>query len=100
MMAPLGRTLDQEMARELAYEDHLLILCGRYEGIDERVHEHLVTDEVSIGDYVLTGGEVAAMVLIDAVVRLVPGVLGKAESAETETFAEHLLEYPHYTRPA
>src|SRR5262245_22663861 len=100
LMSPLGQTLDQDLAAELAREDHLLILCGRYEGIDERVHEHLVTDEISIGDYILTGGELAAMVLIDAVVRLVPGVLGKAESAMTESFEEQLLEYPHYTRPA
>jgi tRNA (guanine37-N1)-methyltransferase len=100
LMSPSGRPLDQELAQELSREDHLLILCGRYEGIDERVHEHLVTDEVSIGDYILTGGELAAMVLIDAVVRLVPGVLGKAESAMTESFEEQLLEYPHYTRPA
>jgi tRNA (guanine37-N1)-methyltransferase len=100
LMSPLGRALDQDLARELSYEEHLLILCGRYEGIDERVHEHLVTDEISVGDYVLTGGELAAMVLIDAVARLIPGVLGHADSAQEESFSEHLLEYPQYTRPA
>lgn len=100
MFTPLGRTFDQAMAHELAREERLLFLCGRYEGIDERVHRHLVTDEISIGDYVLTGGELAALVVIDAVTRLIPGVLGKDESSESETFSEHLLEYPHYTRPA
>jgi tRNA (guanine37-N1)-methyltransferase len=100
LVSPSGQVLSQALVRELAMEDHLLILCGRYEGLDERVHEHLVTDEISIGDYVLTGGELAAMVLIDAVVRLLPGVLGKAESAEAESFSENLLEYPQYTRPA
>src|SRR3954462_14055099 len=103
MMAPLGRTLDQELARELSYEDHLLILCGRYEGVDERVVEHLVTDEISIGDYVLTGGELPAMVLVDAVTRLLPNVLGSETSAVHDSFvalAGGLLDYPHYTRPA
>lgn len=100
LMSPSGRTLDQRLVEELAQEDHLVLLCGRYEGIDERVHEHLVTDEVSIGDYVLTGGELPAMVLIDAVARLIPGVLGHADSAEFESFEDHLLEHPHYTRPA
>ncbi len=99
LFTPLGRTFDQAMAHELAREERLLFLCGRYEGIDERVHRHLVTDEISIGDYVLTGGELAALVVIDAVTRLIPGVLGKDESSESETFSEHLLEYPHYTRP-
>jgi tRNA (guanine37-N1)-methyltransferase len=99
LFTPLGRRFDQEVAQELASEQRLVMLCGRYEGIDERVHRHLVTDELSIGDYVLTGGELAALVVIDAVARLLPGVLGKDESSESETFGEHLLEYPHYTRP-
>lgn len=100
LFTPLGRRFNQSMAEELAREERLTVICGRYEGIDERVHRHLATDEVSIGDYVLTGGELAALVLIDAVTRLIPGVLGKDESAESETFADDLLEYPHYTRPA
>lgn len=100
LFTPLGRRFDQQAAQELAGEQRLLFLCGRYEGMDERVHRHLVTDELSIGDYVLTGGELAALVVIDAVTRLIPGVLGKDESSESETFFEHLLEYPHYTRPA
>jgi tRNA (guanine37-N1)-methyltransferase len=100
LMTPQGETLSQERARELAGEDHLAILCGRYEGVDERVRDHLVTDEISIGDYVLTGGELAALVVLDAVARLIPGVLGKEESAEEDSFTHSLLEYPHYTRPA
>ena len=100
LFTPLGRRFDQAVAEELAQAERLLLVCGRYEGIDERVHRNLVTDELSIGDFVLTGGEVAAMVLIDAVARLIPGVLGKDESSASETFCEHLLEYPHYTRPA
>jgi tRNA (guanine37-N1)-methyltransferase len=100
LFTPLGRPFDQSVAEELSREQRLAFLCGRYEGIDERVHRHLVTDEISIGDYVLTGGELAALVVIDAVARLLPGVLGKDESSQSETFEEHLLEYPHYTRPA
>lgn len=100
LFTPLGRRFDQSVAEELARERRLVLICGRYEGIDERVHRHLATDELSIGDFVLTGGELAALVLIDAVARLLPGVLGKDESSASETFAEHLLEYPHYTRPA
>lgn len=100
LFTPLGRRFDQATAAELAREERLVLLCGRYEGVDERVHRHLVTDELSIGEYVLTGGELAALVVIDAVARLLPGVLGKDESSESETFSEHLLEYPHYTRPA
>jgi tRNA (guanine37-N1)-methyltransferase len=100
LFTPLGKRFEQSVAQELAREERLVFLCGRYEGIDERVHRHLVTDELSIGDYVLTGGELAALVVIDAVARLLPGVLGKDESSESETFEEHLLEYPHYTRPA
>ncbi len=100
LFTPLGRPFTQAVAEQLANESRLIMLCGRYEGIDERVHRHLATDEISIGDYVLTGGELAALVVIDALARLLPGVLGHEESAESETFAEHLVEYPHYTRPA
>ena len=98
-VTPQGRTFDQGFARELAGEEELILLCGHYEGIDERVLEEVVTDQVSIGDYVLTGGELAAMVIIDAVARLVPGVLGNDASAEEESFHNDLLEYPQYTRP-
>jgi tRNA (guanine37-N1)-methyltransferase len=100
LLTPRGRVLDQALVRELAAEPGLLLLCGRYEGIDERVHEALATDEVSVGDYVLAGGEVAACVLIEAVTRLVPGVMGNERSGEDESFADGLLEYPQYTRPA
>ncbi|MPZ88689.1 MAG: tRNA (guanosine(37)-N1)-methyltransferase TrmD [Nitriliruptorales bacterium] len=100
LFTPRGRLLDQPLVAELAREPALLLLCGRYEGIDERVHEALATDEVSIGDYVLAGGEVAACVLIEAVTRLVPGVMGNQASAGDESFAGGLLEYPQYTRPA
>lgn len=99
-LSPAGRTFDQGMARELAGSGGFSMLCGRYEGVDERVREHLVDDEVSIGDMVLAGGEVAALVIIEAVGRLVPGVLGNASSTDDESFADGLLEYPHYTRPA
>lgn len=98
-VTPQGRTFTQEMARELAQEEELVFLCGHYEGIDERVLEEIVTDYVSLGDYVLTGGELPAMVMIDAIARLVPGVLHNEESAETESFHNHLLEYPQYSRP-
>lgn len=98
-VTPQGRTFTQDMARELAREEELVFLCGHYEGIDERVLEEIVTDYVSIGDYVLTGGELPAMVMIDAIARLVPGVLHNGESAETESFHRHLLEYPQYSRP-
>ena len=98
-LTPQGRTFSQEMAREFAKEEELVFLCGHYEGIDERAVEMVVTDQVSIGDYVLTGGELAVMVVIDAVARLVPGVLNNGDSAEIETFHDHLLEYPQYTRP-
>ena len=102
-LAPTGRQLDDALATELAAEPHVALLCGRYEGFDERVHEHLATDVVSIGPYVLAGGELAAMVLADAVTRKLPGALGHAESAAEESFSEALEgapEYPHYTRPA
>lgn len=98
-VTPQGRTFTQSMAEEFAKEEDLVILCGHYEGIDERVLEMVVTDYVSIGDYVLTGGELPAMVMIDAISRLVPGVLNNKASAEFETFQDNLLEYPQYTRP-
>lgn len=100
VLTPRGRPLDQPLVTELASEEALLLLCGRYEGIDERVHLALAHDEVSVGDYVLAGGEVAACVLIEAVVRLAPGVMGNATSADDESFSAGLLEYPQYTRPA
>jgi tRNA (guanine37-N1)-methyltransferase len=100
LLTPRGRPLTQALARELADEDRLVLLCGRYEGIDERVHDAVATDEVSIGDYVLFGGEVAAAALIEAVTRLVPGVMGNAASPADESFSSGLLEYPQYTRPA
>lgn len=98
-VTPQGHTFNQQMAEEFAKEDNLIILCGHYEGIDERVLEMIVTDYVSIGDYVLTGGELASMVMIDAISRLVPEVLHNGESAEFESFHDNLLEYPQYTRP-
>jgi tRNA (guanine37-N1)-methyltransferase len=99
LLTPQGRLFCQKIAEELSGYSHLILICGRYEGIDERVREHLVTDEVSIGDYVLSGGELAAMVLADAVVRLLPGVLGSEDSARDDSHATGLLEYPQYTRP-
>ncbi len=98
-LTPQGAAFCQDMARELAGEEDLIFLCGHYEGIDERVLEEIVTDQVSIGDYVLTGGELPAMVMIDAIARMVPGVLSNARSGETESFGNHLLEYPQYSRP-
>lgn len=100
LMCPQGETYTQRKAEELAKEEHLLFICGHYEGYDERIREHLVTDEISIGDYVLTGGELGAMVVIDSVVRLLPGVLGNKQSATEDSFSTGLLEHPHYTRPA
>jgi tRNA (guanine37-N1)-methyltransferase len=101
LLSPAGRRLDQAFVRELAGEEHLALLCGRYEGVDERVVEGLPAEEVSIGDYVLAGGEVPALVVIEAVTRLVPGVIGKEESHERDSFAEpRLLDHPQYTRPA
>ena len=99
-LTPEGKPLNEEMARQLSSRSHLILLCGRYEGVDERVRELFVDEEISIGDYVLTGGELAAMVLIDAVSRLLPGVLGSDRSAEEDSFFGSLLEYPQYTRPA
>jgi tRNA (guanine37-N1)-methyltransferase len=100
LLGPGGRRFDQALASELAAGDGFSLLCGRYEGVDERVREHLVDDELSIGDYVLAGGEAAALVVVEAVTRLVPGVMGNEASADDESFADGLLEYPHYTRPA
>jgi tRNA (guanine37-N1)-methyltransferase len=99
-LSPAGRRLDQAYATELSLLDGFSLLCGRYEGVDERVRQHLVDGELSIGDYVLAGGEVAAAVVLEAVCRLLPGVLGNTCSVEDESFADGLLEYPHYTRPA
>ncbi|MCA9957596.1 MAG: tRNA (guanosine(37)-N1)-methyltransferase TrmD, partial [Anaerolineales bacterium] len=100
LMSPQGRPFTQAIAQQLSQHEHLILLCGRYEGVDERVRTHLVTDEISIGDYVLTGGELAAMVIVDAVTRLLPGVLGAEGAAETDSHATGLLEGPHYTKPA
>lgn len=99
LLSPRGRVFDQRIAAELAQREHLVLICGHYEGVDERVRENLATDELSIGDYVLTGGELAAMVVIDAVARLLPGVLGGVTSACDESHSQGLLEYPQYTRP-
>jgi tRNA (guanine37-N1)-methyltransferase len=100
LLGPGGRRLDQALARELADGDGFSLLCGRYEGVDARVRDHLVDGELSVGDYVLAGGEVAAMVVLEAVGRLVPGVMGNDTSADEESFSDGLLEYPQYTRPA
>lgn len=99
LLSPRGRLFTQDVASELAAHAQLTLICGHYEGVDERVSAHLVTDELSVGDYVLTGGELAAMVVVDAVVRLLPGVLGSCESAGDESHSSGLLEYPQYTRP-
>lgn len=100
LLTPRGRRLDQRKVVELASRPHLALICGRYEGVDERVLEHLCTEALSVGDYVLSGGEFAALVIIDAVTRLVPGVVGNVESLREESFSGGLLEYPQYTRPA
>ncbi len=100
LMSPGGRRLDQKLATELSKESHLIVICGHYEGVDHRVIDHLVDLEVSIGDYVLTNGAIAAVVLVDAVVRLLPGVLGHEQSAQDDSFSAGLLEAPQYTRPA
>jgi len=99
LLSPQGRLFSQQIARTLAQESRVTLLCGHYEGVDERVCRHLATDELSIGDYVLTGGELAAMVVVDAVSRLIPGVLGADASIQEESHSENLLEYPQYTRP-
>ncbi len=99
LMSPQGRRFDQSAAESYAKEKHLIIVCGHYEGVDQRVADHLVDDEISIGDYVLTNGALAALVVTDAIVRLIPGVLGDAESAARESFSTGLLDHPHYTRP-
>ena len=99
LLTPQGRLFSQQVAQELSRYSHLILICGHYEGVDERVREHLVTDEISIGDYVLTGGELPAMVVIDTVVRLLPGVLGSEASPANDSHANGLLEYPQYTRP-
>ena len=99
LLSPQGKQFTQSMAAEFAQSEQLVLICGRYEGVDERVAEALVTDEVSIGDYVLSGGEPAALVVVDAIVRLLPGALGSETSATTESFSDGLLDYPHYTRP-
>lgn len=100
LTTPRGKRFDHSLACELAKEEAILIICGRYEGVDERVSELFVDDEISLGDFVMTGGELAAMAVVDAVSRLVPGVLGSADSAVSDSFSDGLLEYPHYTRPA
>ena len=100
LLSPQGRVLSQRIAEDLSARERIALLCGRYEGVDERVREHLVTDEISIGDYVLTGGELPALILIDAVARLLPGALGDPTGAEDDSHSMGLLEYPHYTKPA
>src|SRR6478752_2540943 len=100
LLCPQGERYSQKKAEELAKEEHLIFICGHYEGYDERIREHVVTDEISIGDYVLTGGELGAMVVIDSIVRLLPEVLGNEESFQKDSFSTGLLEHPHYTRPA
>lgn len=99
LLTPQGRSFSQQVATELAQHSRMILVCGRYEGVDNRVSEHLVSDEISIGDYVLSGGELAAMVVVDAVIRLIPGVLGSAESPRGDSHVAGLLEYPQYTRP-
>ncbi len=99
LLCPQGERFNQQKAEEFAKEEELVFICGHYEGYDERIREHLVTDEISIGDFVLTGGELAAMTVVDSVVRLLPNVLGKAASHEQDSFSTGLLEHPHYTRP-
>lgn len=101
LLTPQGKVFNQELAKRLLKEEHMIFICGHYEGVDERIREHLIDEEISIGDYVLTGGEIPAMVVVDTVVRLVPGVLEKPEAIKNESFSpESTLEYPQYTRPA
>ncbi len=99
LLSPAGRIFNQRIAQDMASSSHLMLICGHYEGIDERVREHLATDEISLGDYILSGGEIAAIVLIDAIIRLIPGVLGSEMSLNTDSHTNNLLEYPQYTRP-
>jgi tRNA (guanine37-N1)-methyltransferase len=100
LLTPQGETFSQKMAEEMSLRSRIVLICGHYEGVDERVRDHLVDKEVSMGDYILTGGELSAMIMIDAISRLVPGVLGNSESASSDSFSMGLLEYPHYTRPS
>ena len=100
LLCPQGERYTQKKAEELSREEHLILICGHYEGYDERIREHIATDEISIGDFVLTGGEIGAMVIADSVTRLLPGALGNENSAVTDSYSTGLLEYPHYTRPA
>jgi len=100
LLTPQGRTFDQRVAEELSAHKRIALLCGRYEGVDERIREHLVTDEISVGDYVLTGGELPALMIIEAVSRLIPGVLGDPTGAEVDSHSMGLLEYPPYTKPS
>ncbi|HUV42572.1 MAG TPA: tRNA (guanosine(37)-N1)-methyltransferase TrmD [Patescibacteria group bacterium] len=100
LLTPQGKIFKQTMAKKLAKEKHLIFICGHYEGVDERIRKHLVDEEISIGDYVLTGGELPAMIVIDTIIRLIPGVLKKEEAVKNESFTNNLLEYPQYTRPA
>ena len=100
LLSPQGRVFTQRMAEELSHHERIALICGRYEGVDERVREHLVTDEISVGDYVLTGGELPALTVIDAIARLIPGVLGDPTGAKDDSHSMGLLEYPHYTKPA
>ena len=100
LLSPQGKTLNQELAEKLSKHKHLILICGRYEGVDERVRESLIDEEISIGDYILSGGELAALVLTDSLARLLPGVLGHKDSNVRESFSNNLLEYPQYTRPA
>ena len=99
LLTPQGRVFNQRLAEELSHYERIALLSGRYEGVDERIREHLVTDEISVGDYVLTGGELPALLMIDAIARLIPGVLGDPDGAQDDSHAMGLLEYPHYTRP-
>ncbi len=100
LLSPQGRTYNQNIARQLSGHNHLVLLCGRYEGVDERIHRHYIDEEISIGDYILTGGELAAMVLVDSLIRLIPGVVGCAESVDRDAFSRGMLKHPQYTRPS
>lgn len=100
LMSPKGRTFDHRLAKKISAYEHIILLCGHYEGIDERIRQHLIDEEISVGDFVLTGGELPAMMIIDAVTRLLPGALGNEDSSESESFSKGMLEYPQYTRPA